>query len=80
MDYDTLRRRPDWHDEAKCIGLTDLMYAGDEFSVLRARQICQSCPVAVPCLVAALDRREPDGVWGGLTPSERETVRRRRSL
>jgi hypothetical protein len=80
VDYDELRRRPDWHDQAKCVGLTDLMYATDEFSVLRARQICQSCPVSVPCLVAAFDRREPEGVWGGLTTAEREVIRKRRTL
>jgi WhiB family redox-sensing transcriptional regulator len=80
VDYEALRRRPEWHAQAKCIGLTDVMFATDEFSQLRARQICRDCPVAVPCLVAAFDRREPDGIWGGLSYEEREAIRKRRSL
>ena len=80
MDYTEWLRKPEWHAEAKCIGLTDVMFSSDEFSQLRAKQICSSCPVAVPCLVHALDRREPEGVWGGLTTTEREAVRKRGAL
>ena len=31
----------------------------------RARAICAKCPVLVPCLEGAIERREPWGVWGG---------------
>jgi Transcription factor WhiB len=33
--------------------------------------ICWSCPVRIACLTWALGHRETDGIWGGLTPSER---------
>jgi hypothetical protein len=37
---------------------------------------CGRCPVAVHCLGAALDEREPQGVWGGVTAARRRTLRR----
>ncbi len=37
--------------------------------------ICRMCPVAAPCLAAALDAGECDGVWGGTTPEERRRMR-----
>ena len=40
-----------------------------------ALAICRSCPVAGPCLAAALDAGECDGVWGATTPEERRRMR-----
>ena len=37
----------------------------------RAKEICQACPVCVPCRDYALDIREQHGIWGGMTESER---------
>lgn len=37
----------------------------------RAVSICQRCPLRRPCLLAAVQRREPHGVWGGLTAYQR---------
>ncbi|GBD85060.1 putative transcriptional regulator WhiB3 [bacterium BMS3Abin02] len=37
----------------------------------RARAICKVCPVREECLRAALDIKEPYGIWGGLTEGER---------
>lgn len=31
----------------------------------RAREICGRCPRMAQCLAGAIDRAEPDGVWGG---------------
>lgn len=50
----------------------------DARGVHQARLVCRSCPVRERCLEAAVTRREPDGVWGGLTEPERERLRRRR--
>lgn len=41
---------------------------------LRAVAFCARCPVMEPCLEYALANREADGVWGGLTPSERRSL------
>jgi WhiB family redox-sensing transcriptional regulator len=39
-----------------------------------AKTICRTCPVLEQCAAFALAIREPYGVWGGLTPEERELV------
>ena len=39
-----------------------------------AKEICGSCPVLEQCAAFALSTREPYGVWGGLTPEERELL------
>ncbi|MEV0191873.1 WhiB family transcriptional regulator [Kitasatospora purpeofusca] len=44
----------------------------------RAKMICAGCPVNRLCLAAALERREPYGVFGGLNAAERRTVLRHR--
>jgi WhiB family transcriptional regulator, redox-sensing transcriptional regulator len=41
-------------------------------SVLRAKAICARCSVREACLETALQQREPVGIWGGLTPRERQ--------
>lgn len=41
-----------------------------------AKAICSVCPVIDACLRGALERREPDGIWGGTTPSERRAMLR----
>ena len=40
----------------------------------RAKAICATCPVRKPCLEYALRIREPHGIWGGLTESERRLM------
>lgn len=45
----------------------------------RAKTICGRCPVKVDCLEYALRHREPYGIWGGLTESERAAVLARRA-
>lgn len=37
----------------------------------RAKQICRSCPVLTRCRAHALATREPHGVWGAMSASER---------
>jgi WhiB family transcriptional regulator, redox-sensing transcriptional regulator len=41
---------------------------------LKAKAICADCPVRLPCLEWALAVREPHGVWGGYSESERRQV------
>ena len=44
----------------------------------RAKRICHGCPVRVECLEWALTMREPHGVWGGRSESERKQMILRR--
>jgi WhiB family transcriptional regulator, redox-sensing transcriptional regulator len=45
--------------------LTRVFFSERPRDISRAKHICASCPVLLPCLEMALDRREPWGVWGG---------------
>jgi WhiB family transcriptional regulator, redox-sensing transcriptional regulator len=40
----------------------------------KAKAICAGCPVRVQCLDWALATREPHGVWGGCSESERKQI------
>jgi WhiB family redox-sensing transcriptional regulator len=44
----------------------------------RAKAICATCAVKQPCLDYALRIREPHGIWGGLSESERKRVLEKR--
>ncbi len=39
-----------------------------------AKAVCASCPVLALCRSHALASREPYGIWGGLSESEREAA------
>lgn len=43
----------------------ELFFAETPSDVEQAKALCLDCPVREVCLVGALDRREPWGVWGG---------------
>ncbi len=38
---------------------------------MRAKAVCQVCPVQGECREYALSIKEPYGIWGGLTETER---------
>ena len=40
----------------------------------RAKAICATCAVKQPCLDYAMRIREPHGIWGGLSESERKRI------
>ncbi|MCU1589705.1 MAG: transcription factor WhiB [Frankiales bacterium] len=39
-----------------------------------AKAVCAACPVLQRCREAALEAREPYGVWGGMSEHEREDL------
>ncbi|MFJ6567538.1 WhiB family transcriptional regulator [Streptomyces sp. NPDC091292] len=47
-----------------------------EHSIEQAKRICGGCDIRIDCLRYAVDNAEAEGVWGGLTPSERRRFRR----
>lgn len=63
--------------KAKCLGLTDLMYAQD---LTEGKRLCLGCSLIEPCLDTALgySQDEDYGVWGGTGPKERRMIRRLR--
>jgi len=44
-----------------------------------ARKICEGCVVKIQCLEWAI-RHEKHGMWGGTTPVERKSIRRKKNI
>ena len=73
-----------WDEEAACRSTDpDVFFPRDDapgrsFDVRSAKRICRGCPVRTQCLEFALAARLEHGVWGGLTETERRSLRRSR--
>lgn len=73
----TSDNRPQFFSRAACKGMTDIFFPeGRGYGVYRAaRTVCNGCPVKTECRDWALETREvSDGMLGGLTPRERQTI------
>jgi WhiB family redox-sensing transcriptional regulator len=72
-------KQEQWRDDAACRGADlELFFPISDEAAGPAKSICASCPVRDDCLEWALSSRQEDGVFGGMTPSERRRLRRRR--
>lgn len=45
--------------------------------IAEAKTVCRRCPVVSGCLSWALESRQEDGVWGGMSEQERAALQRR---
>jgi WhiB family redox-sensing transcriptional regulator len=63
-----------WKDLAACRDDMQLFFGGD---TLLAKQVCNGCPVRLPCLEFALTNNCDADVWGGLDPDERQAFKQR---
>jgi WhiB family redox-sensing transcriptional regulator len=64
-----------WQDRARCAETDpEIFSAAEDESPWPAKRVCVSCEVQAPCLLWALDHREPEGIWGGLTEAERRRL------
>jgi WhiB family redox-sensing transcriptional regulator len=66
-----------WQDRAACVGQDPGIWT-DDHRQAEAATVCGSCPVRADCLEHALTGRIRHGVWGGLTPEQRQLERQRR--
>ena len=81
INPDTGNPRTDdaWWQDAACRDQdTNIFFPVTDEEAGPAREICATCPVREECLEFALATRQDDGVWGGLTETERRRLRRRR--
>lgn len=83
MSYLTERgeRGPDelaWRSRAECLDADPGWFFPEttEDPVI-AKAVCRRCPVRERCLDHALAAGEWDGVWGGLSATQRKKLRRR---
>jgi hypothetical protein len=72
------KRKPDWRARAACIGQGDAMFPdSDKTRIEDARNICAGCPVSTACLRDAINTGDNKwGVRGGLTPEERQSLKK----
>jgi WhiB family redox-sensing transcriptional regulator len=71
-----------WQTSGACAGLTpqeaDRVFFPDTATGPdvwdEARTLCAGCPVRDACLTAAGSHAASHGMWGGLTPEERDTA------
>lgn len=69
-----------WVGYAACVDVpTHLFYPDKHHKAEAAKAVCARCPVREQCLNEAMSRRDPHGVWGGLSPEERKSLRRERN-
>lgn len=74
-----MRIMEDWRRDAACRGSdVEIFFPNADEEAGQAKAICASCPVREACLEWSLSTGQDDGVWGGLTGSERRRLRRRR--
>ncbi|MBC7560755.1 MAG: WhiB family transcriptional regulator [Dermatophilaceae bacterium] len=72
-----------WRDRAACVGVDPELFfpIGNTGPALlqieEAKAVCGRCVVFEPCLSWAMESRQEDGVWGGLSADERRAVKRR---
>ena len=72
-----------WRDRAACLGVDPELFfpignTGPALSQIEeAKVVCGRCEVVEPCLSWAMESRQEDGVWGGLSADERRAVKRR---
>jgi WhiB family redox-sensing transcriptional regulator len=72
-------RSGEWRQEAACRGgEVERFFPVSDAEAGAAKAICAGCPVRDACLNWALSTHQDDGVWGGLTDTERRRLRRRR--
>lgn len=70
-----------WH-KASCAKAKDVDFypepgRGYPERVAEAKAVCKSCPIQMQCLEYAI-KNEEFGIWGGLGPAERDSMRRSR--
>lgn len=76
---------PEWLELAECslAGIAARDFFENEANHRLAKETCERCGIALPCLKYALDNNEKEGVWGGTDMKERRAIRakliRRRS-
>lgn len=71
---------PEWKQRALCMEVDpELFYPEKGGSTAPAKGICGRCEVRDDCLQWALEHDERDGIWGGLSKTERRRLEKRRA-
>jgi len=73
----SLHLPPEWVSDALCAQTDpEVFYPQVGGTVAPAKRVCAACPVLAECRDYALTTGELDGVWGGLSETDRRRLRR----
>ena len=64
-----------WRDKAACLNSDPEIFFPDPSDVetaLKAKAVCDTCPVIDECGRFAIRTRQPEGIWGGLNKQGRK--------
>ena len=78
-----MRQSLEWQSDGLCAQTDpDVFYPehGDKHAAQVAKRVCAECPVIKKCLTSALRWNEPYGIWGGMSPKERQELRKINAL
>lgn len=71
---------PTWRLSALCAQTDpELFFPEKGGSTAQAKSICRHCEVRTACLDHALTTGQRDGIWGGLSPRQRQLLNRQRA-
>ena len=82
--YKELLAQIDEEGSVPCQGAPDLFFIekkdkiGPE-KIRLSKKLCSTCPLKLLCLEYALEAKEHEGIWGGLTGNERTALKKRRN-
>ena len=66
-----------WKTQGKCVGFdTEEFFPPKGVNIGHLKEFCSGCPVAVECLDYALKHTIEYGVWGGMSVTERQQIKR----
>lgn len=57
-------------------GYSDHWFPNHAVPEASAAKLCAGCPVIQQCGTFAIDNRQTDGIWGGMTPQARQAIRK----
>lgn len=69
-----LLRPPSWTADAHCSDHPQLDATHWDRCTPQARAVCETCPVRYQCAQEALADAIPEGLWGGLDPTDRREI------
>jgi WhiB family redox-sensing transcriptional regulator len=69
----------EWQTHAACLGIDPDLFFPEQgeagSTATHAKQVCAGCEVRTECLDYAAANAEQYGIWGGLSPRERQGLR-----
>jgi WhiB family transcriptional regulator, redox-sensing transcriptional regulator len=73
---ETTRMTASEQEQGRCRGSKIDFLSHSASEIIKAKALCEGCPVRTQCLLEALENFE-HGCWGGTTWVEREQIRRK---